>query len=41
MEPVREESHEKDPNVPKILCQMENHLGWLFESNFYLFIGLL
>lgn len=27
MEPVREEKHEKDENIPKLLCQMDNHLG--------------
>jgi protein HIRA/HIR1 len=27
MAPVRDERDEKDENVPKLLCQMENHLG--------------
>lgn len=27
MAPVKEEKDEKDENVPKILCQMDNHLG--------------
>lgn len=27
MEPVREEKSEKDENVPKLLCQMDNHLA--------------
>ena len=27
MAPVREESMEKDENVPKLICQMDNHLG--------------
>ncbi len=27
MAPVRDEEKEKDPNVPKMLCQMDNHLG--------------
>ena len=27
MSPVREEADEKDNNVPKILCEMDNHLA--------------
>ena len=27
MAPVRDEVKEKDENVPKMLCQMDNHLG--------------
>jgi hypothetical protein len=27
MEPVMFEEVEKDENVPKLLCQMDNHLG--------------
>lgn len=27
MEPVREEKYEKDDNIPKLLCQMDNHLA--------------
>ena len=27
MAPVRDEDKEKDENVPKMLCQMDNHLG--------------
>ena len=27
MGPVREENEEKDEGVPKVLCQMDNHLG--------------
>ena len=27
MGPVREENEEKDECVPKVLCQMDNHLG--------------
>ncbi|ELT95316.1 hypothetical protein CAPTEDRAFT_117691 [Capitella teleta] len=27
MAPVRDEAAENDPNVPKLLCQMENHLA--------------
>ena len=27
MAPVRDEEKEKDENVPKMLCQMDNHLG--------------
>ncbi len=27
MSPVREEKYEKDESVPKVLCQMDNHLG--------------
>ena len=30
MGPVREEKYEKDENVPKLLCQMENHLCMYF-----------
>lgn len=26
-EPVRDEKAEKDENVPRVLCQMNNHLG--------------
>lgn len=27
MEPVVNETAELDPNVPKVLCQLDNHLG--------------
>lgn len=27
MEPVIDEAAELDPNVPKMLCQLDNHLG--------------
>ena len=27
MAPVRDEKFEKDDTIPKILCQMDNHLG--------------
>ena len=30
MSPIVDESDEKDDNVPKLLCQMDNHLGTQF-----------
>ena len=27
MAPVRDENAENDENVPKLICQMDNHLG--------------
>jgi len=30
MAPVRDENAENDENVPKLICQMDNHLGLLF-----------
>lgn len=35
-EPVRDEKAEKDENVPRVLCQMNNHLGktTISPSNF-------
>ena len=36
MAPVKHEKDEKDENVPKLLCQMDNHLG---ELSFLLAIG--
>ena len=27
MAPVKDEAAEKDENVPKVLCEMDNHLG--------------
>lgn len=27
MAPVKDEDSEKDDNIPKMLCHMENHLG--------------
>lgn len=35
MSPVLQEDDEKDENVPKMLCQMDNHLGitgWPFAG---------
>ena len=32
MGPVREEEEEKDDGIPKVLCQMDNHLGMLTLS---------
>ena len=33
MAPVRDENKEKDENVPKMLCQMDNHLGRFWQRN--------
>ena len=32
MAPIRDEKEEADINVPRILCQMDSHLGKDFES---------
>lgn len=35
MSPVLQEDDEKDENIPKMLCQMDNHLGiteWPFAG---------
>ena len=34
MAPVRNEDEEKNENVPKILCEMDNHLGKFGKSIF-------
>lgn len=37
MAPVLKEEDEKNENIPKMLCQMDNHLGWLgfFVTNYW------
>lgn len=34
MAPVKNEEDEMNENVPKLLCQMDNHLGLYILSNF-------
>jgi len=38
MGPVREETLENDENVPKLLCQMDNHLGISYLQPSWYFI---
>lgn len=41
MAPVRDELSEKNENVPKILCEMDNHLGNLMNSKFCFYLTKL
>ena len=34
MAPVKNEEDEMNENVPKLLCQMDNHFGW-FDAIFF------
>jgi len=36
MAPVRDENAENDENVPKLICQMDNHLGMCQLLLFYI-----
>lgn len=38
MAPVTREEDEKNENIPKLLCQMDNHLGTTLYSNISHFI---
>ncbi len=35
MAPVRKEKDEKNENIPKMLCTMDNHLGQLLILSFH------
>lgn len=40
IEPVIDETAELDPNVPKMLCQLDNHLGTIYFIFFFIIVNL-